>query len=102
MKKQGIVAGMVIGISIMAGCSRGDQDRAREESREAQDTAQRQLEVTRDKLRQELKRADQQTRQDLDKARDQLHQALSQSERDAQKAREKLREREDNEDNSHQ
>ena len=94
MKKVGAIAGIFIGLFATAGCSRQDSDRARSESREAQEKAQRQLEVTRDKLREDLKRADEQTRQDLDKARDQVRHALSQSEQDAEKARDRLRDNE--------
>jgi hypothetical protein len=104
MKKWFRVAGIIIGLVGASGCSRQDADRAKSESREAQEKAQRQLEVTRDKLREDLKRADAQTREDLDQARDQLRHALSQSEKDAEKARDKLRDRVDNPDNndSHQ
>ena len=101
MKKWIGVAGIIIGLLGASGCSRQDADRARSESREAQEKAQRQLEVTRDKLREDLKRADAETREDLDKARNQLRQALSQSERDAERAREKVREREKQIDSSH-
>jgi len=96
---------MCLGLATFSGCSRQDSDRARSEGRDAQEKAQRQLEVTRDKVREDLKRADQQTREDLNKARDQVRQALSQSERDAEKARDRLREREknpDSPDDSHQ
>src|SRR5580658_9007980 len=104
MKKQGAVAGFAVGLLALAGCSRGDADRARSESRDAQEKAQRQLEVTKDKLRQELRRADDQTREDLDKARTQVRQALRQAESDAEKARDKLRDRANNPDSndSHQ
>ncbi len=95
MKKLGAGAGIVIGIFFAAGCSRQD-------SREGADNAQKQLEVTRDKLREDLKHADAQTREDLDKARDQLHHALNQSESDADKARDKLRDRDKDRDDSHQ
>ena len=94
MKKRATIAAMAMGLLAASGCSRREADRARYESREAREKAQKQLEITMDKLRRELRRADEQTREDLDKARDQLHQALSQSERDADKARERLRERE--------
>ncbi len=94
MKKLGAVAGIIVGIFVAAGCSRQD-------SREATDNAQKQLDVTREKLRGDLKKADAQTREDLDKARDQLHHALNQSESDADKARDKLRDRDkDRDDNS--
>ena len=94
MKKLCAVAGIVIWLLGVAGCNR------QYDSRETQDNAQKQLEVTRDKLREDLKKADAETRQDLDKARDQLHHALNQSESDADKARDKVRDREN--DNSHQ
>lgn len=93
MKSWIAVCSVVIGILAADGCNRQDTDRARTEAREAQEKAQRQLEITKEKLRENLKHADAETREDLDKARDQLHQALNQSESDAEKARDKLRER---------
>lgn len=96
MKRWIGVTAVAMGLLAGMGCSRPDQDRAREE----QNKAQGQLNQARDKLRQDLKRADAQTREDLDKARQQLNHALNQSERDADKAREKLRqEREEHQDN---
>jgi hypothetical protein len=95
MKKLCAGAGIVIGLFVAAGCNRQDTDRTRADT-------QRQLEVTRDKVREGLKKADAQTREDLDKARDQLHHALNQSESDAEKARDKVRERERENDDSHQ
>ncbi len=93
MKRWMAVSSVVIGVLAADGCNRQDADRARTEGREAQEKAQRQLEITKAKLRENLKHADAETREDLDKARDQLHQALNQSESDAEKARDKLRER---------
>jgi septal ring factor EnvC (AmiA/AmiB activator) len=95
MKKLCAVASIIVGVFVAAGCNRQD-------SREATDNAQKQLDVTREKLREDLKKADAQTREDLDKARDQLHHALNQSESDADKARDKLRDREKDRDDSHQ
>jgi glucose-6-phosphate-specific signal transduction histidine kinase len=92
MKKLCAVASIIVGVFVAAGCNRQD-------SREATDNAQKQLDVTREKLREDLKKADAQTREDL--ARDQLHHALNQSESDADKARDKLRDRDkDRDDNS--
>jgi hypothetical protein len=86
---------VIVGLIAGTGCSRWDDQRARED----RDKAQRQLEVTRDKLREDLRHADAQTREDLDKARQQLNQALDQSKQDAEKAKEKLRQEREERDN---
>ncbi|HEX5229887.1 MAG TPA: hypothetical protein VFW44_19380 [Bryobacteraceae bacterium] len=92
MKKWMTIGIALVGLLAGAACTRGDQDRARDQ----REKAQRQLDETRDKLRQDLKRADQQTREDLDKARDQINHAIDQSKQDADKARERLREHDNN------
>lgn len=99
--KKSAIAGILMGLVVAAGCSRQDSDRARAQGRDAQENAQRQLDVTREKLRQGLNKADAQTREDLDKARDQLNNALDKSKSDAERARERLRENEKDRDDSH-
>jgi type VI protein secretion system component VasK len=101
MKRWIGVSSIVIGLVAASACNRGDADRARSESRDAQEKARQQLDEASRKLKQELKRADQQTREDLDKAREQVRQALRESERDAQKARDRLRDH-PKDDDSHQ
>jgi hypothetical protein len=95
------VSSIVIGLVAGLACNRRDEDRARSESREAQEKASKQLDEASRKLKEGLKRADEQTRQDLYKARDQLRHALTDSEKDAQKARDRLRDGSKDED-SHQ
>jgi F0F1-type ATP synthase membrane subunit b/b' len=102
MKRWIGISSIVIGLAAGSACNRRDADRAKSESREAQDKARIQLDEARRKLKDGLKQADQQTREDLDKARDQLRHALTESEKDARKAADRVRDRTKDDGDSHQ